>query len=129
MDPKIDNLGMLRRFVLGIVVSGAFGSLYLTALAGERNKSLILVFLFIVWTLSAFAALIWINILSKSWPHTPRIISYVFMLIVTVGSLILYSGIYRVQGAKNAFVFLVTPLVTWLMIAIGYIVFRFRKFA
>lgn len=128
METKIDKLKQFRSFVLGVLVAGAGGCLYLTMRAGEKNKSLLLVFLFIVWVLSPFAALIRINILSKSWPYTPRINLYIFMLMVTGGSLILYSGIYRILGVKNAFLFLVTPLMTWFIIVLGYFIFRFRKF-
>ena len=128
VEDQIDILKLLQSFALGVMIAGALGSLYLTVSAGENNKSFLLVLLFILWVLSPFAALIRINILSGPWPNTPRISLYIFMLVVSAASLALYSGIYRIQGVKNAFPFLATPLVTWLLMAIGFFVFRIRKY-
>ncbi len=127
MEPKVDKLKLLRSFVLGVVIVIALASIYLTMAAGENNKSLLLVLSFVLWVLSPFLALIRINILSTSWPYRKRIHLYVFTLVVAAGSLISYYGIYRLHIFRNAFLFLATPFVTWILIAIGYFIFRFRK--
>jgi hypothetical protein len=125
--PEVDKLKLLRNFVLGVVIAVALASIYLTMMAGGNNKSFLLVSLFIIWVLSPLVALIRINLLSRSWPQRKRINLYVFTLVVAAGSLISYAGIYQMHVFKNAFLFLATPFVTWILIAIGYFVFRFQK--
>jgi uncharacterized membrane protein len=40
------------------------------------------------------------------------------MLFLTLGSLVSYSGVLSPPGTKPAFVFLVVPLISWLLMAI-----------
>lgn len=111
-------LGLLRRAALIAVLAGAVGSLGFLLRAGRRTPRLLLA-LFVFWVLSPFVALAWANVVSKRWPVVTRAALYTVMLVLTLGSLAIYGAV--VLGplrAKPAFVFLVVPLASWLLIAI-----------
>lgn len=109
---------LLRKTALIVMITGAAGSLGLVLYTGRNNHSVFLVMLFVVWVLSPFAALLMASVLSKPWfVHTRKAI-YVLMLILAIGALIIYSGALSPPGTKPAFVFLVVPLISWLLMAI-----------
>jgi len=100
------------------VLAGAGGSVGLMLLVGHRNNSRILLVLFAIWVLSPFMALLLANVTSKRWSVHTRSTLYSVMLVLTLGSLAVYG--YVALGpptAKPAFVFLVVPMASWLLIA------------
>ena len=101
-----------------VALGGAGISLGLMLHAGRNNKSVLLVVLFVVWVLSPFLALMVANAVSKRWLVLTRITLYSLMLVLTPGSLVCYSGLWSPPGTKPAFVFLVVPLISWLLIVI-----------
>jgi len=100
------------------VFAGALVSLYLTLEAGRNNGSIILPVLFVVWVLSPYMLLATENVLSKRWPDSVRITLYCLILLLVPVSILGYLGVFSPPGTKNAFVFLVIPLISWLLIAI-----------
>lgn len=113
--------------VLVIVLAGAVGSVAMTLHAGHNNKSLLLPLLFVVWVLSPFIALVTSNLASGQWKTTARKTFYVLALFITFGSLFAYNGMFSPAGTKNAFVFLAVPFLSWALIVIAFIIFRFKK--
>jgi hypothetical protein len=85
-------------------------------LAGQNNKSFLLRSLFVIWVLFPFVALLISNIVSHNWPVKTRVITYCLILIITVGSLIAYSGRLSLPGTKPAAVFLIIPFLSLLLI-------------
>lgn len=76
--------------------------------------------LFAVWVLSPFMAAILAHIVSKRWSLLTRVTLSVVMLVLTVGSLIIYGNTaFGHSTAKVGFVFLVVPLASWLVAAIA----------
>jgi hypothetical protein len=124
---KVDKLKLLRTFALGVLTAGALISLYITLQAGKNNKSILLIGLFFIWVISPFLTLLRASTVSKNWPNPSRLILYVFMMAVTILSLFLYTGIIHFPGFNHAFIFLVTPLITWVLLAIIYFVLRVRN--
>jgi hypothetical protein len=100
------------------MVAGAAGSLGLVLYTGRNNPSALLIIIFMVWVLSPFAALLVASVLSKQWFVHTRGAIYVLMPILAIGSLVSYSGALSPPGTKPAFVFLVVPLISWLLMAI-----------
>jgi len=86
--PEGGFLGLLRTVSLIAVVAG--GSLALMLRAGQRTPRLLLVF-FIIWVLSPYVALLWANMVSKRWSILSRATLYCVTLVVTLGSLAIYS--------------------------------------
>jgi hypothetical protein len=115
---KILTLNLLRIIALFVLAVGALASLYFTLHAGHNNKSVLLVALFVVWVLSPFVALIAAHPIYRLRPPVIRGTLYCLMLVVTLGSLVGYSGALTPAGAKPAGVFLVVPLLSWLLMAI-----------
>jgi hypothetical protein len=112
-------LGPLRAVALSAVVTGAAGSVGFTLRVGHRNDSLILMGLFVIWVLSPFTALMWVNLVSKRWLVFARATVYGAMLAIALGSLAIYGEVaFGRPRAKPAFVFLMVPLVSWLLIAL-----------
>lgn len=103
--------------LIGVLV-GAMGSLGLMLHAGRNNPSVLLILLFVIWVLSPFLALLVANVISKRWSAYSRSILYWLMLVLTIGSLVSYSGVLSPPGTKPAFVFLVVPLISWLLMVL-----------
>jgi hypothetical protein len=101
------------------VVAGAGGSAGLTLYAGRHNASRLLIVLFTLWVLSPFMALAWANMVSKGWPVVTRAALYGLMLALPLGSLAIYGdAALGPPRPKPAFVFLVVPMASALLIAI-----------
>ena len=111
-------LGLLRGVALIAVVVGAAGSVSLMLRAG--HPPLLLLVLFTGWVLSPFVALVLADIASKRWSVLTRATLHGVMLILTLGSLAFYGDIVSMPpGSKPAFVFLVVPLGSWLLLTIA----------
>jgi hypothetical protein len=100
-----------------IVLAGAIVSLSFVLHAGQNNKSVLLVCLFVIWVLSPFIALFLANLVSQGWSVLVRIAFYGILLLIIAGSLIVYAGIIP-AGTKPAFKFLVIPLISWIFILV-----------
>jgi hypothetical protein len=109
------SFSLLRTIALIALLFGAVGSLYFVINAGRNNSSILLPALFVIWVLSPFIILLIANSISKRWSFLTRKTIYWLMLIVTVGSLIFYSA-FNTPGTKRTFIFLIVPLISWLLI-------------
>ena len=116
--PKNTSIHLLHTIALIVLLAGAVGSLGLTFYTGRRNASVLLLMLFAGWVFSPFIALLVANVFSKHWSVLTRVTLYLLMLGITVGSLLGYSGVLSPPDAKPAFIFLVVPLLSWLLMAI-----------
>lgn len=115
--PEGGYLGLLRAVALLAVVAGAVGSLGFMLRAGRRTPRFLLV-LFVIWVLSPFAALAWANIVSRRWSILAQETLYCVTLVVTLGSLAIYGGlVLPPAGSPAAFVFVLVPPVSWLLLA------------
>ena len=117
-DGQGGSLGRLRAAALIVVLAGAAGSLGLMLRAGQRTPRFLLL-LFVIWVLSPFVALVFADVVSKSWSVPTRATLYGVMLVVTLGSLAIYGddalGHRRPQAA---FVYVIVPPASWLLVAI-----------
>jgi hypothetical protein len=113
-------LRLLRATAQLAVLAGAAGSVALMLYAGRRNDSRILLALFAIWVIAPFMALAWAAIASKRWSAPTRTTLYCVMLVVTLGSLAMYGNVaFGPPRAQGAFVFVVVPPVSWLLMAIA----------
>lgn len=111
-----------------VVVAGAAGSVYFTLHAGRNNNSIVLPFLFVIWVLSPLITFLIVILVSKNWrDRVHHKWLYILMIIITIGSLVSYSGIFIPSGTKAAAVFLIIPLISWVMIFFVYLIIKFRK--
>jgi hypothetical protein len=101
------------------VALGANGSIRLLLRAGQHTPRLLLV-LMAIWVVSPFIALMWANLVSKHWSRPTRAALYAVMLAVAVGSLASYGDdAKRHRWAHAAFVFVLVPGTSWLLMAIA----------
>ena len=122
---KIRSTGIWRSIVLVMILIGSVGSIGFTLHAGGNNRSILLVALFVIWVFSPFMALLVVNIASKRWSNSARVAFLVLVIILTFGALAGYSGILTLPGTKPAFIFLIIPLISWLLIII--VIFLSRR--
>jgi hypothetical protein len=115
---KNATLNLLRIAAIIVALAGSVGSLFYTLHAGRNNKSVLLVMLFTGWVLSPFLVLLVATVLSKRRQVNTRITLYCMVLVITIGCLVAYSGILTPPGTKPAFVFLVAPFLSWLIMAV-----------
>jgi len=112
------TLGFWGALSLIVLFTGAMGSLQLMFNAGRNNNSVLLMALFTIWVLSPFVTLFIAVLLSKHWPATSRTTLHVLMLFLSLGSLAAYSGTFSQPTTRPAFMFLVIPLISWLLMMI-----------
>src|SRR6202795_3161101 len=113
-------LGLLHAAALIAVLAGSVGSVGLMLRAGHRNPSRLLLVLFALWVLSPYIALVLANMVSKRWAVLTRASLYTVMLVLTVGSLAAYGVVaLGPPRPKTAFIFVVVPPASWLLIAIA----------
>jgi hypothetical protein len=112
------SLRLLRGVALIAAVVGAAGSIGLMLRAAHPPRLLLVPF--IGWVLSPFVALILADAASKRWSVPTRATLHGVMLILTLGSLAFYGDIVSMPpGSKPAFVFLVVPLGSWLLLTVA----------
>jgi hypothetical protein len=118
-SPEGRFLGRLRAVALVALAVGAAGSFALFLRAGQRTPRLLLAGM-AIWVLSPFIVLAWANVIAKRWSSLSRATLYGVILAVTLGSLAVYAddamGHRRPQAA---FVYVLVPPVSWLLMAIA----------
>src|SRR5258708_35556276 len=121
---KMLTLTLLRKIALVVIVAGAGASLAFMLHTGRNNNSVLLVVLFAIWVLSPFAGLLVATMISTRWLPATRVSLYCLVLVITIGSMIGYSGALTPPGAKPAAIFLIVPLLSWVLMAIVILVAR-----
>jgi hypothetical protein len=125
---KLFTLNGLRLLSLEVLWLGASISIVIMFRAGRNNDLVLLKMLFLVWVASPFIALTAAHYFSKGWSGISIKTLCILMLVIALGSLASYSGIFIMPGSKPAFIFLLVPLVSWLlMVVIMPIIYRKRK--
>lgn len=98
---------------------GTAGSLALWVRAAQHPPLLIVV-LFLLWVASPFGLLLLLELAAPRWPALVRTTLSGLMLVVAVGSLVVYGAdAVHHRWGKAAFVYVVVPPVTWLLSALG----------
>lgn len=113
-------LCLLRTGAHIAVLVGAVGSVGFTLWAGQRNASRLLMVLFVIWVLSPFVAMLFANFVFKNWPVTTRATLHSLLLILSLVSLAIYGQVaLGSPRSKTAFVFVVVPPLSWLLMALA----------
>lgn len=123
-DKKNSNQSFLRTTALIVGLVGAVGSLYFMFNASRKQNSIILLGLFTAWVLSPFAGFFISNKISNRWTVTARSLLYWLMIVLTIGSLVAYSGAFNTAQTKNAFRFLIVPLISWILLIVTILTAR-----
>jgi hypothetical protein len=111
-------LRLLRGAALFAVLAGAAGSLGFLLHAGRRTPRFLLV-IFVFWVMAPFIALAWAHVVSKRWSVVTRAALYTVMLVLPLGSLIIYGDdAVRLRSGPRAFVYVLVPPVSCLLMAI-----------
>jgi len=117
----------LRTTALTTLLVGTIGSLYFMFKAGSNQKSIILLGLFTSWVISPFIGLILATGFAKRWTKNTNLWLFITMLVMTVVSLTVYSGLLTNSKTKPAFNFLVVPFLSWLVILIVLFIAKRRN--
>ena len=101
-----------------ILLAGAVGSIVFTLNAGRNNSSVLLPILFIGWVISPYLALLAIHFYSRLRQSFSDAFYLRMTGFITLFTTVAYSGIFSPKGMKPAFVFLVVPLISWMIIVL-----------
>jgi len=113
-------VNVLRSVAVVAMLAGAAGSITLMLHAGRRQQSRVLMLLFGAWVLSPFVAALVTSSISKRRAVVTRATLYTATVVLTLCSLAIYGSVaFGYAKAKVGFVFLVVPLVSSLLVAIG----------
>ena len=126
VDKKAINLKLLQTVTTVVAIFGAIGSLYFMFKAGRNQKSILLIAFFTAWVLSPFAGLFLATKTSYGRIIPDRTTLYWLMIILAIGSLVAYSGVLTPSGTKGAFIFLVAPFASWVVIVIIFLISKKR---
>ena len=111
--------GRLPAAALIAVLLGAAGSVGLTLSAGRGRDEAVLVSLMAAWVIAPWAGLALAHVLAKRWLLRTRVTLYWLMVALTLGALAAYVGdTIRNAGSQDAFVFVLVPLVSWVLIVL-----------
>ena len=127
MTEEISNrykLDLIRSLALGVSTSAAIGSLALMLQTGNHSGSMILILLFSVWVLSPFILLVAFCLLSRRWPSRVRVPLYTLTVTISVLTLLFYGERLSFSGVRPAFVFLVIPFISWIVMLTAYTFLR-----
>ena len=125
MTKKTPNSSLLRTITTIILLIGVALSAILTIKAGHKNASVVLPALFLAWVMSPFIMLLFINYRVNRLSE--RAIIYILMMLLSVISVIAYTGILSPIDAKPAAIFLFTPFISWVAIILGIVLMKKRK--
>jgi len=116
-DPDSDRLRTPARIVMAL---SAFAAEALMLFAGRENRHYEITALFIVWVAAPFV-LLWVaDRASKHWPRLVNTTLSWLMLLVACVTLAAYvRRIVRPPAAQPAFVFVLVPPMSWLVIALA----------
>ncbi len=121
------HYGLRLTALLGLM-AGAAGSLAFMLHAGRRNNSKLLMFIMAIWVLSPFMVLFAASLVSKYWQPATRKLLAGGMIILSLGSLAVYIvDAMRQPKPQAAFVFIVFPPISWVLIAIAGIAIKLRR--
>ena len=112
-----------------VLIIGVLGSIFFMVKIGSNQKSFFLFGLFLVWVLSPFTVLYLINKNSTLWSVGLRKFIHWTMILISIVSLIAYSGIFKLASTKPSFPYIVFPFLSWLVILIGWFIAKllFKK--
>lgn len=116
------SIRLYHRVAVLSVMAGAGVSVGFTVFTGRYNSSVLLIVLFVGWVLSPYIALLLFNAVATRWSVLKRLALHSLMILITLGSLVLYCGLWQVPGAKPAFVFLIVPLLSWFLMGTAVLV-------
>jgi hypothetical protein len=115
--PTDHRSGVLHAVALPTMVIGAVASILLMLRAG--HPPVFLRVLFAIWVLSPFVALLAANMVSKRWSVITRTTLDTVMLVLTLISLAIYGYVVlNPPRSTPAFVWVVVPVASWLLLTI-----------
>ncbi len=111
-------LTLLHAVALAAVVAAAGGSVGSMFWVGRHNPASILLLLFALWVVSPFIGLQLANTFSRRWSVRTQATLHAVTVALALGSLAIYWYVaLRPPTPTPAFVFLVMPLASWLLLA------------
>jgi len=124
---KIQTLSIFFLASLGLLIIAALYSLGFVLEAGRNNNSLFLRALFASWVVSPFAALLLGALAAKRCLIFSGHLFQTLILVVASGSLVSYIATAGTTIFEPAFIFLLVPLVSWLLIFVVFAIMLLKR--
>ena len=110
-----------------ILLAGVAGSIIFTWIAGQNNSSVLLRVLFMGWVVTPYLALVVIHYNSRLRLAISNASYFRMISFITLFALIAYSGIFNPKVMKPAFVFMVVPFISLLIIVLVSLLSKIQK--
>lgn len=124
----VTDHSLLRLAALAAAPIGAVGSLVFMFRVGHRNPSAILMGIFTLWVLAPFIAMAWTPRCLKHRPSLAQVTFQVLTLVLTLGSLLVYGEVaFGAPRPQPAFMFLVVPFASLLLIGVALLIATFAS--
>ncbi|MBS1486912.1 MAG: hypothetical protein JST43_04925 [Bacteroidetes bacterium] len=123
-DKPAPNQNILHTVALTILEVSTIASLIFLLIAGQHQSSWLLKLLFVGWVFSSFAGLFMFERHFKQSAYKVQRRVQRLLIGVSLASLIFYSTMFLPALTKPAFIFLLTPLLSWMLIVISFFVLR-----
>lgn len=117
-------LSIVRIVALLLVLAGWGLSLHFLLLMGKDQPSIIVKLFFITWVSLPFMVLLVMDRQLTSWKPPVRLFLCALMETIAILSAIVYSGIFTFEGRPPAFIYLVAPFVSLVIMAVSYFALR-----
>src|SRR5437870_2219633 len=121
---------ILRTAALTAAAVATVVSVGLMLRACRFNDSGVALALIAVWILSPTMALVFADVAARRWPIFARATVYCLMLVVALGSVIVYGiDVFVPLSPRAGFPYALVPAVSWLLIATVLVVAALRTHA
>ena len=102
-----------------VLIVAAAASVLLMLRAGRHNPSILLMLMFVVWVSAPFAALGLAGRFARGWSEQSWVLFRRAAVVVAVGSTLIYGyDAVKPLSSKAAFIYLVVPVVSWIVLAL-----------
>ena len=115
MGSKKNNT--LRAVTFMIVLAATAASLYFMFSIGRNQKSISVIAFFVGWIVAPFIGIFLLTERYQRFVSRPSFF-YWLAMVASVASVVCYSGLVAPLGPKPAFIFLLAPFISWVLIAI-----------
>ena len=115
-EPERSSLRFIASLALFIAAIGSLASMFII---GSRQKSLLLIAMFLVWVLSPYVALAVLDSRARAWHSASRVRMRYATVLISLMALGRYMWvvIWPLE-AQPASTFLIVPFISWIAIAV-----------
>ncbi|HRI80033.1 MAG TPA: hypothetical protein PLR06_10905 [Cyclobacteriaceae bacterium] len=114
----------LQQFTFLLTVIAAVASLRVMYSVGSDQESILLIVLFTGWVISAFIALLILNLVLGRLKFKLQIVVHILTVVINITAVLLYNGLFNLPDMKPAAIFLIVPFGMWVILLVSFLLLR-----